>query len=401
MNPRSAPRMRKSSSHSVRIAIARRARAAWRGALESSARVERRSGNQSSSARSRAARRYLGIAEPSAEPSTPSTNPISPRKIFPLLVLPISPLTDPHRHGGEPSPSVACRFFAFPSAMRRVAAGTLARAVACAQILAAPAARREPRRDGVRAGAPRAPTPSNPATGCPAMCFPERAPRRLASRALARAPRTPRSIGVRRSRRDVSRRVQTAPRREAAGLSARTHAARRACTAVRRRVRTRRRATIRGEGPRRVARASADPPHASRAGWRRRAGRDSAARAPARAVAVRAPAAPRLARRVQRIHDRTRRASGFRVWVIDPRSRLSCGPPRARERPQNAFPPSTPPPQTRRYATFPGDDKPALDIEHATGLELKELQALAEGKDSSTTTTFSSSPTGRRRRPWS
>ena len=47
-----------------------------------------------------------------------------------------------------------------------------------------------------------------------------------------------------------------------------------------------------------------------------------------------------------------------------------------------------------------GDKAPvSTDWEHATGLELKELQAAAEGRTSSTTTTSSSSPTARRSRP--
>ena len=45
------------------------------------------------------------------------------------------------------------------------------------------------------------------------------------------------------------------------------------------------------------------------------------------------------------------------------------------------------------FRHLPGDDKPALDIEHATGLELKELQAMAEGKIS-TTTRFLKAPNG-------
>ena len=60
---------------------------------------------------------------------------------------------------------------------------------------------------------------------------------------------------------------------------------------------------------------------------------------------------------------------------------------------------STPPPQTRGYATFPGDDKPALDIEHATGLELKELQALAEGKDFFDHYDFLKQPNGTKEAP--
>ena len=267
-----------------------------RGALEISARVERRSGIiQSSSARSRAA--PLDIAEPSAEPSTPSTNPNQPEEdFFPLLVLPISPLTDPQATAGRPLRASRRHSLSLgnhaprrtDSGQGRVRAGRRARGA------------REPRRDGVRAGAPPAPTPSNPATGCPAMCFfgSRTAPTGVAS---ARARATDHPLDRRPCvRGDVSPRVQTAPRREASGPRARTHAARislkpaQLCAA---RVRTRRRATIRGEGPRRVARARCDPPArvargaAAACGVRlrrraRRRGRSRSARRPARVSRV-------------------------------------------------------------------------------------------------------------------
>jgi cytochrome c oxidase subunit 5b len=53
----------------------------------------------------------------------------------------------------------------------------------------------------------------------------------------------------------------------------------------------------------------------------------------------------------------------------------------------------------RCFATFPGDDKPALDIEHATGLELKELQAMAEGKDFFDHYAFLKAPNGTKEAP--
>ena len=55
--------------------------------------------------------------------------------------------------------------------------------------------------------------------------------------------------------------------------------------------------------------------------------------------------------------------------------------------------------RARCFATFPGDDKPALDIEHATGLELKELQALAEGKDFFDHYAFLKAPNGTKEAP--
>jgi cytochrome c oxidase subunit 5b len=55
--------------------------------------------------------------------------------------------------------------------------------------------------------------------------------------------------------------------------------------------------------------------------------------------------------------------------------------------------------RTRCFATFPGDDKPALDIEHATGLELKELQAMAEGKDFFDHYAFLKAPNGTKEAP--
>ena len=55
--------------------------------------------------------------------------------------------------------------------------------------------------------------------------------------------------------------------------------------------------------------------------------------------------------------------------------------------------------RARCFATFPGDDKPALDVDHATGLELKELQALAEGKDFFDHYAFLKAPNGTKDAP--